>query len=185
MPVLHKEPCLWPEGLLDSPSREAADLRWMVLHTKPRQEKAVAREMLRQEAAFYLPLVRKTLQYRQRRLASYLPLFPGYLFLYASEAQRAKTLATNRVLRILTVDDAQRLVADLRQLHQLIAAGAPLTVESRLVPGDRVRVKHGPFADIEGVVLHRRGATRLLVSINFLQRGASVEIEDFLLEPLG
>jgi len=33
-------------------------------------------------------------------------------------------------------------------------------------------------------VLVRRGETRLLVSINFLQQGASVEIDDFQLEPI-
>jgi transcriptional antiterminator RfaH len=75
------------------------------------------------------------------------------------------------------------LVYDLRQLRQLIAVGAPLTVESRLGPGQQVRVRQGPFAGLEGTVLKRRGKSRLLVSINFLQQGASVEIEDFLLDP--
>jgi hypothetical protein len=40
------------------------------------------------------------------------------------------------------------------------------------------------LAGVEGTVLSRRGGTRLLVAVNFLQQGASVEIEDFLLEPL-
>jgi hypothetical protein len=38
---------------------------------------------------------------------------------------------------------------------------------------------------MEGSVLVRRGETRLLVAIDFLQRGASVAIEDYMLEPLG
>jgi hypothetical protein len=37
---------------------------------------------------------------------------------------------------------------------------------------------------LEGTVLMRRAQTRLLVSIDFLQQGASVAIEDYLLEPL-
>ena len=73
---------------------------------------------------------------------------------------------------------------ELQQLQRLIATNAPLTVESRLAPGRRVRVRQGPFAGIEGTVLVRRGETRLLVSINFLQQGASVEIDDFQLEPI-
>ena len=51
-------------------------------------------------------------------------------------------------------------------------------------PGDRVRVRRGPLAGVEGTVLTRRGRKRLLVSVDFLQQGASVEIEDFLLEPI-
>lgn len=184
MPVLRKEPSLYPEMLLDGPSWEEGERRWVVLYTKPRQEKALSRELLRQQVPFYLPLVKKTLQYQRRKLVSHTPLFSGYVFLCASEPERVRTLATNRVLRILPVDDPERLVRDLRQLRQLIAINAPLTIESRLGPGSRVRVRKGPFAGIEGLILRRRGETRLLVSINFLQRGASVEIDDFLLEPL-
>jgi len=44
-------------------------------------------------------------------------------------------------------------------------------------------VKAGPFAGLEGTVVVRRGETRLLVAVNFLQQGASVEIDDFVLEP--
>ena len=67
---------------------------------------------------------------------------------------------------------------------QLIAANMPLTVESRLGPGDRVRVRFGSLAGIEGTVLSRRGEVRLVVCVDFLQQGASVEIDDFMLEPI-
>ena len=46
-------------------------------------------------------------------------------------------------------------------------------------------VSEKPVASHKGVVPKRRGRTRLLASINFLQQGASVEIEDFLPAPLG
>ncbi len=49
-------------------------------------------------------------------------------------------------------------------------------------PGDKVRVKHGALMGLEGTVLVRRGVTRLLVSVNFMQQGASVEVDDYLLE---
>ena len=133
---------------------------------------------------FYLPLVKKRAVRRGRRTTSFVPLFSGYVFLYATEQQRITSLTTNRVSRVLPIDDPQRLVFDLRQLRRLIVSDAPLTVESRLAAGNRVRVKQGPFMGLEGVVLTRRGSTRLLVSINFLQQGASVEIDDFVLERL-
>jgi len=184
MPVLTKETCLFPETLLESPDSLAVDSQWMVLYTKPRQEKSLARELLRRMVPFYLPLVKKTLQYGRRRMTSFAPLFDGYLFMFGEEQQRTMSLATNRIVRILPVNDGQRLVADLRQIECLIEANVPLTMESRLQTGRNVRVRNGPFAGVEGVVLRRRGKTRLLVSINFLQQGASVEIEDFCLEPL-
>jgi transcription antitermination factor NusG len=184
MPILRAETELFPEDLLDDRDWEASGRQWMVLYTRARQEKAISRDLLRRAIPFYLPLVRQTRRYGRRRVASRTPLFSGYVFILATEAERVASLTTNRVSRILTVDDPQVLVHDLQQIHRLITSNAPLTVESRLSPGNRVRVRSGPFAGIEGTVLHRRGQARLLVSINFLQQGASVEIEDFLLEPI-
>jgi len=185
MPILRKEPSIFPETLLDEEAEVEQDRRWRVLYTKARQEKALARDLLKSKVPFYLPLIAKETVARGRRIASYMPLFTGYLFLLGNDDERLVTLQTNRISRVLDVDDGESLTYDLRQVRQLIASGAPLTVESRLVPGDRVRVKHGPFAGLEGIVLQRRGKTRLLVAVNFLQQGASVEVEDFYLDPIG
>jgi transcription antitermination factor NusG len=184
MPILRGEPSLYPETLLDSASEESSGRQWLVFYTKARQEKALARELRGAGIPFYLPLVKRTSATSRRKFTSFAPLFGGYVFAYVSEAERVRSLTTNRVARVLAVRDPEQLVHDLRQLRQLIATQAPLTVEARLRPGNRVRVRKGPFAGVEGTVLHRRGQTRLLVSINFLQKGASVEIDDYLLEPL-
>jgi transcriptional antiterminator RfaH len=183
MPILKEEPCMYPETLLEAAPDEGAGRRWLALYTKARQEKSLARELLKYQIPFYLPLVRKTSVARGRKRTSLMPLFGGYVFLYVSEEERVRTLTTNRISRVLPVEDPDQLVFDLRQLRQLIAAKVPLTVESRLGPGQRVRVRQGAFAGLEGTVLKRRGETRLLVSINFLQQGASVEIDDFMLDP--
>jgi len=183
MPSICEEPSLFPEDLLEGSSARRPDRRWWVLYTKARQEKAVARDLLGRKLPFYLPLVKKTTVYRRSTLTSHIPLFSGYVFLYGSEAERVSSLKTNRLSRVITVDDPDRLHQDLREIHRLIASGEPLTVESRLVPGQRVRVRHGPLEGIEGSVLTRRGKTRLVVSVDFLHQGASVEIDDFMLEP--
>jgi len=70
MPVLAKETCLFPETLLESCDSSAAESQWMVVYTKPRQEKSLARELLRQTVPFYLPLVKKTLQYGHAALVN-------------------------------------------------------------------------------------------------------------------
>lgn len=185
MPILKEEPSLYPENLLDGVDPEPTNRRWWVLYTKARQEKAVSRELFAFKVPFFLPLVKKTSTRRGRKVQSYVPLFGSYVFMYGSEEERVRSLTTNRISRSLTVDDVDSLVHDLRQLHQLITSEAPLTVESRLVPGNKVRVLSGSFQGLEGTVLNRRGRMRLLVAINFLQQGASVEIDDHLLEPIG
>ncbi len=184
MPVLEEQASLFPEELLEGILDDCMSRHWRVLYTKSRREKALARQLLGYEIPFYLPLVEKSAVRRGRRVRTFIPLFSGYVFLYGSEEERVRSLTTNHVSRVLEVPDPDGLRADLRQVRQLIAADKPLTVESRLAPGDRVRVRCGPMEGIEGTVLSRRGRVRLLVAINFLQQGASVEMDDFMLEPI-
>jgi transcription antitermination factor NusG len=184
MPILGQETSIYPDDLLDDQAGEPSDRRWWVVYTKARQEKSLVRDLLGRHIPFFLPLIEKPALRRGRRVSSYTPMFSGYVFLFGSEAERTAGLRTNRVSRVLAVDDQPRLLFDLRQLHKAIESGAALSIESRLQAGDRVRVRAGPLANLEGTVLMRRGKTRLLVAVNFLQKGASVEIDDFLLEPL-
>lgn len=179
------QPSVFPDDLLDGLVAEPSDRRWWVLYTKVHQEKAIARQLHGRQVPFYLPLVEKTSQSRGRRIVSRVPVFASYVFLFGNEEERVWSLTTNRLSRVLVVPDPEQLSHDLRQLRQMIASGAPLTVEKRLSRGDLVRVRYGPLAGLEGVVLRRDGTSRLLISIDFLQQGASAEIDDHMLEPIG
>jgi len=178
-------PAVYPRGLLEGLPAEPLDRRWWVLYAKVHQEKAIARQLYGREIAYYLPLVEKANVWRGRRFVSHVPVFAGYVFLFGDDEERVASLTTNRVSRVLFVDDQERLTHDLGQLQRLIASGAPLTIERRLVPGDRVRVRCGPMAGLEGTVLKRHGATRLLIAVNLLQQGASVNMDACQLEPIG
>ncbi len=184
MPILPEEPTLYPETLLEEMAPLPSSRRWWVLHTKPRNEKAVARSLLAFEIPFYLPLVEKANVCRGRRFVSQVPLFAGYVFLFGTDEERVASLTTNRVSKVLVVDDLEQLTDDLRQLQRLIASGTPLTIEQRLMPGDRVRVRSGPLIGLEGTIVKRHGITRLLVAVNLLQQGASVDIDICQLEPI-
>jgi transcription antitermination factor NusG len=59
-----------------------------------------------------------------------------------------------------------------------------MTVEERLAPGRRVRIRQGPLMGLEGTVVERRNGRRLFVAVDFLQQGASIDLDDFVLEPL-
>lgn len=162
----------------------ALDRRWLALYTKSRQEKALARRLAASAIPFYLPLIVRSSFCRGRRLRRLAPVFSNYVFLFADGDERLRALQTNRISRVLEVADQERLFFDLRQLQRLIASDAPLTIESRLTPGRRVRVRSGALAGLEGTILQRRGRTRLIISVNCLQQGASVDIDDFQVESI-
>jgi transcription antitermination factor NusG len=176
---------IFPEDLLDTEPQTREDHRWWVAYTKVRQEKCLATELWRREIPFYLPLIRRNHVYRGRRLTSEVPLFGSYLFLCCTDAQRVRTLTTNRIAQLLEVPDGAQLQRELAGVRRLVESGVPLTVEGRLQPGDRIRVRHGSFAGLEGYVERRGRETRLVVAITFLQRGLSVEIDDYMVERIG
>lgn len=196
MPFVEAFANYFPEDLLDehtlgivvplSVPSDAAERarRWWVLRTKHQQEKALARQLLSREIPFYLPLVPKEHLIRGKRVQSHIPLFGCYVFLCGDDEEYQLAMKTNRVLTVLHVSDQRQLLDDLRRLRRLIASGQPITMEKRLKAGQKVRVRRGPFAGQEGTILKRRGASRLLVAINFLQQGASVALDDFVVEPI-
>ncbi len=183
MPILEKEICEFPTGLLDQ-SVDSTERRWFAIYTKARQEKALARQLVGYDIPFYLPLVPKENYIRGKRVESFLPLFGGYLFLFGTEHERVQALTTNRISQVLPVNDQQQIRHDLLQLRDVIDSGIPVTLEKRLQAGDRVRVEKGPLKGVEGVVVARRGERRLIVAVNYLQQGVSVQIDDFMLSKL-
>jgi transcriptional antiterminator RfaH len=110
-------------------------------------------------------------------------LFPGYVFVYGDERARYAALTTDCVSRWLPVADPAALTRDLRHIQHLIEIGAPLTLEARLQPGMRVRIRSGMFLGLEGAIIRRENRLRLLVAVKFLQQGASVLLDDCQVEP--
>jgi transcription antitermination factor NusG len=130
------------------------------------------------EVPFYLPLIRRRLLMRGRKMTSHVPLFPGYFFLLGTREERLQALATKRVVNTLIVADQQALWHDLRQVRSLIATGAPITPEDRLAPGVLVEIRSGPLAGLRGTILRTASGRRFVVQVDFIQRGASVLLDD-------
>lgn len=181
MPILPIEPDIFPSDLLEQDD-SGSDLgaQWWALYTLPRREKELMRRLRGMEIYHYGPLIkRRTRSPSGRVRTSHVPLFGNYVFLRGSEEHRYLAVTTNCVSRCLEVNDGGQLVRDLRQIRRLIESDAPLTPESRLVPGMRVRIRSGSLVGLEGTVIRRRGTQRLLVAVEFLQQGASIQLEDF------
>jgi transcriptional antiterminator RfaH len=176
-------PGIFPQDLLDFEDYQCPG-EWWLAHTKPRQEKAVAAALYCRQVCFYLPLVNRRSITRGRSRVASVPLFPGYVFIRGNENARLLALKTNRLITIQPVPDRALLHKQLGTFARLIAAGAPLVRETRLVPGERVQVKTGPFRGTEGVIVRRNRKTELVVSIDFLQQGASLLMDDCMLEPV-
>jgi hypothetical protein len=175
VPILKSEVALSPPDLFDLP-----DLPWRVAYVRSRQEKELARLLLRQEVPFYLPLAEKHVRRAGRRFVSFLPLFPGYLFFRGARGSAPERMPwrwDDLVVSLLEVPDQPRLDQELRALWRLQESGAAVVAFPYLGPGDAVEVVEGPFRGLSGTVLREKGRTRLVVSVSFLRQSVAAELE--------
>jgi transcriptional antiterminator RfaH len=180
MPILKREPDLWP-GELFEPS--PAILPWQVAYVRSRQEKNLVR-LLRGRMPFYLPQWEQVRRRGGRSFSSWLPLFSGYVFLRGSRNDRRLALSSNLVVSFIEVPDQQRLHDELGQLHRLQSEGGILEPWPQLVVGDEVVIRQGPFDGYRGVIVRERGRTRLIVSVSTLARSIAVELGRESIRPL-
>lgn len=151
---------------------------WYAIFTQPRHEKKVAQHLHCREVESYLPTLTSVRAWRNRqRKKLELPLFPGYLYARVSPNQRSRILGTPGVVTI--VEGAMRWGAVPDQYIELLRKGLELgRVQRELLPvvGDRVRIKCGPFAGLEGVLSHVKSQFRVVVTIESIRQSISLEV---------
>ncbi len=162
----------------------ASPRQWHVLHTRARQEKALAKTLLAAGIEHYLPLVGRVSYRGRRKYIVQHPLFASYLFMHGSVEATYFAVATKRVANAIGVPDQHRFVQELQQIRLALENRAELSPSRYLEIGRRVRVVGGPFRGIEGLIEDRSKVDRLVLQIAALGRATSLEIDADLLEPV-
>jgi len=185
MPLLDAEPNRYPDTLFTNPPGDGdSDSRWWVLYTHARAEKSLARNLHARRISFYLPLHRETWVSNNRNRTSFLPLFPGYVFLHGNDDARVGALETNLLAATIPVCEQQRLYDDLLRVERILGGTVPVLPELEFTPGEPVVIESGPFKGVQGKVVRRGKQTRFVVEVEFLRQGVSVELEGWALRPI-
>jgi hypothetical protein len=166
-------------------SPEQAKGPWRVAHTKARNEKAFAFDLIARGVAYFLPLLERVNVSGGRKRHVLHPLFPSYVFFSGGERARYEALATNRLCRAIEAPDQAGLLGELSSLSRALASQAPLEIYPHVAVGRRCRISGGAFEGFEGVVVATRsGVVELVLQVSMLGRGAVMEIDAALVEPL-
>ncbi|HUN80096.1 MAG TPA: transcription termination/antitermination NusG family protein [Phycisphaerae bacterium] len=169
--------------LMDLPAERAIPLdlpgHWWVAHTKPRTEKALARELQTMGLTWYLPLRRRETRSRRtgRKSRSIMPVFSSYLFFNATDEEKYRALRTNRIAQVLAPPNQDRLVIELRHIHRVLSANLDYKLHSEIKTGEWVRVTAGPLRGAEGIVSGRLSKARLVLNVGMLGQSISVSVD--------
>jgi transcription antitermination factor NusG len=159
---------------------------WYAVSVRPRYEKIVTRHLDHQGLHYFLPVYRSVRRWKDRRKELDMVLFPGYVFVNLNLRDRLGVLRAPGVLRFMTFQGQPAAVPDseIRTLESSLSAGLRPQPHPYLRQGKKVRVKSGPLADAEGIMVRRKEGFRLVLSINLITRSVMLEVDESDVEPL-
>jgi len=152
---------------------------WFALYTTSRHEKRVAHHLCQRQIEYFLPLYRAQRKWSDgSRVTLDLPLFPGYLFVRVRRTERVRVLEVPGALAIVLGTGGEpaalpeTAIAALRSgLEERRAEPHPL-----LTAGQRVRIRAGAFAGLQGIVLRSKNRCRVVLTLEHIMRSFSVEL---------
>ena len=159
---------------------------WYALYTKHQHEKTVARNLSCKGFEIFLPLYAAARNWKDRVKLVSLPLFPCYVFLRGDLGRRLDIITTPGI-HVLVSNGGQPAAipaAELDNIRQAVVSGTRIQPHPFLKCGDWVRVKCGPLAGMQGILVRKKNVYRLVLSIEMLGKAAAVEVDAVLVERL-
>lgn len=162
-----------------NPDRRQEDPRWYAVYTKHQHEKKSADLLTRKGMDVFLPLYRAVHQWKDRKKALSLPLFPGYLFLRSTLENKVEILSTPGVFFL--VENAGHACAipddEIEAVRMIAQSNTQFEPHPYLKSGEHVRIRSGPLAGIRGIFVKPKNKYRMVVSVELLRKAVSIEID--------
>ena len=162
-------------------------MQWYAVHTRSRHEKQVNSLLSERGIETFLPLVNTLSRRKDRKKYVDIPLFSGYLFVYADEEGLFTVKHTKGVASIIGTDiDKPTPIPDkqILDIKKIMNSNVKLDPFPYLKKGRLIRLKSGPLKGIEGGLIERKGSYNLVVRIDLLQKSAIAEVSIADVEPL-
>lgn len=152
---------------------------WFAVYTASNHEKRVAQHIQMKEIETFLPLYSVTKRWKNRTTAKVeLALFPGYIFVRIAPSDKIKVIETPMVYSILGNRDEPTPMLD-DEIERLRAAlrGRQAHPFPYVKVGNRVRIRSGAFAGLDGIVVRTYGGLSVVLSVDMIQKSVAVHVE--------
>ena len=149
---------------------------WCVLQVLTNHEKRVAQFLTVRSLEHYLPLYTERSRWTDRTVTLQRPLFPGYLFVRYAVGSRLALVSTPGVLKLLGNETVDTISSEeIERIRGALAEGYILRPHGGVCVGTRVRVRHGMFQGIEGIVTELRRKCMVVITLEAMEQCYSLE----------
>jgi len=172
------------------PAAVPREPKWYACRTRARAEKQVDRVLAAAGIDSYVPVIERLRQWSDRSKRVTFPLFPGYVFARFSLSALPQIVRTPNLIEVVRVNGYPTPLrdAEIEAVRSLVAgahhAGVEPSVQDYLVRGQEVRVVHGPFDGLRGILTEVRGRTRIVVRLEAIRQAVSVEMDGRFVLPV-
>ena len=161
---------------------DISDLYWYAIHVRSRHEFKVLDRLTKAGIDAFLPVVERLNKWKDRKKLVDFPLFPGYLFvhihkIYDTMLAILKTPGVVRFIGIIPGEPEPVPEEQIISLKRIIESKESIDPYPYLKEGQRVRIRKGPLAGVEGILVEKAGQHSLVLSVDILRQGLSVKID--------
>jgi transcription antitermination factor NusG len=157
---------------------------WYAVCTRHQHEKVAARILEYKGFEVFLPLYKSRRRWQDRIKEISVPLFPGYLFVRDGIERSLPILTTPGVSRIVSCGGRPAAIpcSEIEGVRRVVESTLRVEPHPFLKSGNWVRVKYGPLAGVEGILLRKKSIARLVLSVEILGKSAAVEVDTSYVE---
>jgi transcription antitermination factor NusG len=168
-----------PASLVTNELCEVNRVPWHALRVRSNFERKAADFLHAVGLEEFLPSYRCRSYWSDRVKWVERPLFPGYVFCRFNFGNSLKVMQTPGVVEVVNFGGKPAPVdeAEIEALRVLVHSSAPLFPRAFLRLGQRVVIKHGPLAGVEGILEKFEKGCRIVVSVSLLQRSVAAEVD--------
>lgn len=150
---------------------------WWVAKVKPRQEKALAFDLMEREIEYYLPLVTRVTRRKDNNKPrkSIVCLFPGYISVALPKEDIRFLYTSNRIVNVVEIRNQKRFINQLDQVYHAMDLGLalePISDLEQFTEGQQVEVEVGPMKGTIGTIAKVRKGNCLILSVEGLGKAA-------------
>ena len=129
---------------------------------------------------YFLPLYETVRRWKDRKVVRLqLPLFPGYVFVRLPLAERLRVLQVPGVARLVGFGDMPAPLedTDIEAVRKGWQGQIKMQPHPYVCEGRKLRILRGPLAGMDGILLRRKGRSRLVLSIDLIMRSVIVDVD--------